>query len=171
LTPAEQRARQNETVRTTIGNLSNTFDTNVSNQFLFIKAFPFSLIQFGFTNYLRGVYTASGVTLNDDDIVSISELDFLRNASSIIERSSPRIIQNYFVWRFTMNRVTNMPKRYRSVREPFDQTFRGTSAERPRSIICGSFANSNMGFAVSKVYIKQYFDENARNQVVNYFIL
>jgi predicted metalloendopeptidase len=64
-----------------------------------------------------------------------------------------------------MSRVTNMPKRYRSIREPFDQTFRGTTTERPRPIICGSFVNTNMGFAVSKIYIKQYFDENARNQV------
>ena len=32
-----------------------------------------------------------------------------------------------------MNRVTNMPKRYRSIREKFDRAFRGTTAERPRS--------------------------------------
>jgi predicted metalloendopeptidase len=88
----------------------------------------------------------------------------------IISQTSSRILQNYFVWRFVMNRVTNMPKRYRSTREPFDQTFRGTTAERPRSIICGGFVNGNMGFAVSKVYIKQYFDENARNQVFNFFV-
>ena len=67
-----------------------------------------------------------------------------------------------------MSRVTNLPKRYRSAREPFDRVFRGTSTERPRSIVCGSFVNGNMGFAVSKVYIQQYFDENARNQVFNY---
>ncbi len=69
-----------------------------------------------------------------------------------------------------MNRVTNMPKRYRLTREPFDQTLRGTTAERPRSIICGNFVNANMGFAVSKVYIQRYFDENAKNQVMNLFV-
>lgn len=68
-----------------------------------------------------------------------------------------------------MNRVGLMPKRYRLTREPFDQALRGTSAERPRSITCGNFVNANMGFAVSKVYIQRYFDENARNQV-NFFI-
>jgi predicted metalloendopeptidase len=108
--------------------------------------------------------------LNDNDIVSISELEFLRNASLIIDRSSLRLLQNYFVWRFMMNRVSNMPKLYRSIREPFDRIFRGTTAERPRSITCGSFVNVNMGFAVSKIYVKQYFDENARSQVWNYFL-
>ncbi|CAF4114520.1 unnamed protein product, partial [Adineta steineri] len=146
LTPAEQSARHNETVRTTIGNLSETFSTSV----------------FDFTNYLRQVYSSSGVTLNDNDIVSISELDYLRNASSIINQTSARTIQNYFIWRFMMNRVSNMPKRYRATREPFDREFRGTSSEKPRSLTCGNYVNTNMGFAVSKVYITRYFDENAK---------
>ncbi|CAF1139433.1 unnamed protein product [Rotaria sordida] len=146
-TPAEQRARLNETVRTTIGNLSRTFNTS-----------------FDFTNYLRQVYALSNVSLKDDDIVSISELDFLRNVSLIMDQSSPRLKQNYIIWRFIMNRVANMPKRYRSIRDPFDEAFRGTSAQRPRSIVCGNFINANMGFAISKIYIKQYFDENARSQ-------
>ncbi|CAF1552281.1 unnamed protein product, partial [Rotaria sp. Silwood1] len=146
-TPAEIRARQNETVRTTIGNLSQTFSTS-----------------FDFTNYLRRVYSLANINLRDDDIVSISELDFLRNVTTIIENSSSRLQQNYIVWRFIMNRVGNMPKRYRSIRDPFDEAYRGTTAQRPRSIICGNFINSNMGFALSKIYIQQYFDENARNQ-------
>ncbi len=109
--------------------------------------------------------------MTDNDIVSISELEFLRNASMIISQTSPRIVQNYFVWRFMMGRVANMPRRYRLIREPFDQAFRGTTAERPRSVTCGNFVNGNMGFALSKVYIQRYFDENARNQVMNVFCL
>jgi predicted metalloendopeptidase len=105
------------------------------------------------------------VTLLDNDNVSVSELEYLRNASLIIDQHSPRVIQNYLIWRFMMNRAANMPKRYRTIREQFDRAFRGTTAERPRSITCGAYVNSNMGFAVAKLYIKKYFDENARNQV------
>ena len=76
-----------------------------------------------------------------------------------------RTVQNYFVWRFMMNRAGNMPRRYRAIREQFLRVFRGTSAERARSITCGGYVNANMGFAVSKLYIKKYFDENARNEV------
>ncbi|CAF1531755.1 unnamed protein product [Rotaria sp. Silwood1] len=146
-TTAEQRARQNEIIRTTIGNLSRIFNTS-----------------FDFTNYLRQIYRLANVTLFDNDNVSVSELEFLRNASLIIDQHSPRVIQNYFIWRFMMNRAANMPKRYRAIREQFDRVFRGTNAERPRSITCGSYVNLNMGFAVSKLYIKKHFDENAKNQ-------
>lgn len=64
-----------------------------------------------------------------------------------------------------MSRAAHMPKRYRSIREQFERVFRGTNAERPRSISCGAYVNNHMGFAVAKLYIKKYFDENARNQV------
>ncbi|UJR14935.1 hypothetical protein I4U23_001917 [Adineta vaga] len=147
LTPAEQRDKQNETVRTTIGNLSTIFDTN-----------------FGFTNYIRQIYSSNNITLNDNDTVSISDIDFLRNASTTLTESNSRTIQNYFIWRFMMNRVSDLPKRFRSIREPFDREFRGISSQKPRTITCGSFVNNNMGFAVSKIYVVRYFDENARNQ-------
>ncbi|CAF4099298.1 unnamed protein product [Rotaria sordida] len=146
-TPAEKRARRNETIRTTIGNLSQIFNTS-----------------FDFTNYLRHVYFLSNVSLNDNDIVSISEIEFLRNVSSNIDTTLPCILQNYIVWCFIMNRISNMPKRYRALRDPFNEAFRGTIAQRPRSITCGDYINNNMGFALSKIYFKQYFDENARNQ-------
>ena len=58
-----------------------------------------------------------------------------------------------------------MPKRFRSIKENFDHTFRGTTAEPPRTVLCGNYVNGMMGFAVSKLYIRSYFDDNARNQV------
>jgi predicted metalloendopeptidase len=122
--------------------------------------------QFDFTNYLRHAYLVANVTLTDMDTITVSELDFLNNASSIIDKTSPRILQNYFIWRFMMDQAEDMPKYIRSIREQFVRVFQGTSAEQPRSITCGAFVNNVMGFAVSKLYIKSYFDENARNQVL-----
>ncbi|CAF3338801.1 unnamed protein product [Rotaria socialis] len=64
----------------------------------------------------------------------------------------------------TMHRVDNMPKRFRSIKENFQHIFRGTTSDVSRKIICGNFVNGNMGFAVSALYIKKYFDDNARIQ-------
>ena len=123
--------------------------------------------QFDFTQYLREVYSLSNVTLQDNDVVSVSEIAFLRNASELLRRTPLRTIQNYFVWRFMMSRASIMPRNFRNIRDRFDRVFRGTSAERPRSIICANYVNNNMGFAVAKVFIKKYFDENAKSQVRN----
>lgn len=121
--------------------------------------------QFDILRYIREIYSRVNVNVSDTDIVSISELSFLHNASMILARTSPRTIQNYFVWRFVIDRVGNMPRRYRFLRETFDRIFRGTTSERSRAVTCATMVNTNMGFAVSKVYLRQYFDENARDEV------
>jgi predicted metalloendopeptidase len=136
----------------------------VSLDLLFISFIFF--IQFNFTNYLRHAYLFGGVDLNDTDTVAVSEIEFLNNASSIIHETSPRVLQNYMVWRFMMDQAGNMPRRIRSIKDQFDRVFQGTSAEQPRTTRCAVYVNNNMGMVVSKLYIENYFDENARNQVL-----
>ncbi|CAF4177876.1 unnamed protein product [Adineta steineri] len=146
-TTVEQRHRSNATIRTTVGKLRQLFNTT-----------------FDFTNYLTSAYASANVTLMDSDLVIVEETDYLYNVSSIIEQVSPRILQNYVIWRFMMNLISALPKRFRSIRDNFDHVLHDTTAEPPRTVICGSFVNSVMGFAISKIYIKKYFDDNARNQ-------
>ncbi|CAF0728323.1 unnamed protein product [Adineta steineri] len=146
-TTVEQRHRPNATIRTTVGKLRQLLNTT-----------------FDFTNYLTSAYASANVTLMDSDLVIVGEIDYLYNVSSIIEQVSPRILQNYVIWRFMMHRIDTLPKRFRTIKDNFDHVFRGTTAERARTVICGNYVNTFMGFAVSKLYIKKYFDDNARNQ-------
>ena len=106
-----------------------------------------------------------GVQLEDNDLVTVSEVAFLVNVSSLLARYSPRIVQNYLVWRFLMNRAMNLPRKIRDIREQFDRAFKGISTEPSRATTCANYVNDNMGFAVSRLYIKGFFDESARNQV------
>ncbi len=111
------------------------------------------------------------MTLVDTDRVTISELEFLRNVSILITHQSPRTLQNYMIWRFMMNQATYMPTKFRAIKLTFDQIFRGISSVPSRTIICARFVNDNMGLAVAKIYIRQYFDKNARNQVIQSIIM
>ncbi|CAF4423120.1 unnamed protein product [Rotaria sp. Silwood2] len=146
-TESEQRLRDNETIRTTIGNLSYSLKSN-----------------FDFTNYLHQSYLIGNVTLLDADVISVSEVAYLVNVSSILQETPPRVVQNYLIWRFMMNRASSMTRRIRSTREQFDRVFKGTTAEPSRATTCANYVNDNMGFAVSRMYVKKYFDDNARNQ-------
>ncbi|CAF3975020.1 unnamed protein product [Adineta steineri] len=144
---SEQRLRDNETIRTTVGGLAT--------------AFPSS---FNFTDYVRQSYLLANVTLLDTDVISVSEVAYLVNVSSILQAAPAHTVQNYLVWRFMMNRANNMPSRIRNTRTQFDRVFKGTSAEPTRAVICSNYVNDNMGFAVSRLYVKKYFDDNARTQ-------
>ncbi|CAF0819256.1 unnamed protein product [Rotaria sordida] len=146
-TIAEQMAHVDESIRTTLGNLSRTLDVN-----------------FDFVSYLRHAYGLANISLMDEDIVFINEIDFIRNVSSIINHYSPRTLQNYLVWRFVVNRIDQMPKRFQMIKQNFLKVFTGSKSQRSRTIECATFVNTNMDFAVAKLYIQKYFDENARNQ-------
>ncbi|CAF1215884.1 unnamed protein product [Rotaria sordida] len=63
-----------------------------------------------------------------------------------------------------MSQSEYMPKSIRNIKEQFDLIFQDTSTEELRTIKCAVYVNKNMGFVVSKLYIKNYFDENAHNQ-------
>ncbi|CAF2933114.1 unnamed protein product [Rotaria sp. Silwood2] len=123
---------------TTVGNLSRLLNTT-----------------FNFTNYLHSAFSWAGIDLLDNDIVTIDTLDYLYQISLIIDQTSSRTLQNYVIWLFIWNQIDNMPKRFR---------IGDTITKTTRTITCGKYVNQNMGFAVSKVYIKKYFDYNARNQ-------
>ena len=101
-----------------------------------------------------------------DDLVIVTELSFIRNMSLLIDQESPRTVQNYMIWRFVMDQVGYMPKRFRAIQSAFNQIFQGVTTVPARSKSCASYVNNAMGLAVSKLYIKKYFDPNARNQVI-----
>ncbi|CAF5102939.1 unnamed protein product, partial [Rotaria sp. Silwood1] len=146
-TYVEQQARYNKTIRTTISNLSRTLKTS-----------------FDFTTYLHHLYLFGNVILNKFDLVTIKELDFLINVISIVNKTSSRIVQNYFIWRFLMSQSEYMPKYIRNIKEQFNQVFQDTSTEELRTVECATYVNKHMGLVISKLYIKKYFDKNARNQ-------
>jgi membrane metallo-endopeptidase-like protein 1 len=146
-TDDERRARDNETIRTTVPQLSLIFNTS-----------------FDFTNLLRTAYGSGNVTLNDTDTVTVSQLDFLNAVSSIINATSYRTLQNYFVWHFMMDQAGNMPRAFRVIKQEFDRYFEDTHDGPPRSVKCAFYVNNNMPFVVSKLYIKSYFNDSARNQ-------
>lgn len=104
------------------------------------------------------------VTLDDSDVVSVYTVPYLVNVPNLLQLYSVRTIQNYLIWCFMMKRARSMPRKVRTTREQFNRVFSGTRAEPTRSTTCANYVNGNMGFAISRLYVEKYFDENARNQ-------
>ncbi|CAF1616696.1 unnamed protein product [Adineta steineri] len=134
-----------ETVHTTVGNLSNT-------------------ISFDSSNYIRRLYLFANVSVIDADIVIVDAPKFLHGISSIIDRKSPRTMQNYMIWRFMMNRAWYMPKRFRNILKQFQDVVYGTSTAESRTITCANYVNTMMSLTVSKLYIDEHFHKDARKE-------
>ena len=165
-TPTEQNTRSSETIYTTLGNLTAEINATVSIEDLFIRFTGYFFLQFDFYNYLRRLYLLANVTLVDSDLITINEPEFFHHISLLISQQSPRTIQNYLIWRFLMNQAKNLPKKYRDIKQIFIQAYQGIITEPSRNTTCAIYVNDNMGLAVSKLYIRKYFDADARNQVI-----
>jgi hypothetical protein len=59
-----------------------------------------------------------------------------------------------------------MPKKHRITFGQHKTTASGTLNEELRTVACAKYVNENMKFAVSKLYIKNYFDKVARAEVL-----
>ncbi|CAF1483690.1 unnamed protein product, partial [Adineta steineri] len=136
-----------EIVRTTVGNLSHTIS-----------------VSFDSSNYIRRLCLLANVSVMDKDIVIVTAPKLLHGISSIIDRQSPRTIQNYMIWHFMMNRAWNMPNRFRNIVQQFTRIFHGTSTEESRTITCANYVNTIMNLPVSKLYIDEHSHKDARKE-------
>ncbi|CAF3298795.1 unnamed protein product [Rotaria socialis] len=137
----------NNTIHTTVGNLSSTIE-----------------IGSDFTDYVRRLYLFGNVSLIDTDIITVIKPNILRDVSSFINRQSPRTVQNYMVWHFMINRAWNMPKQFRDIEQQYENIFHGGSYERRRSVRCAQYLRKSMGSVISKIYINTYFNKDSQKQ-------
>ncbi|CAF3794993.1 unnamed protein product [Adineta steineri] len=134
-----------ETVRTTVGNLSN-------------------IISFDSSNYIRRLYLLANISVIDTDTIIVTAPKLLHGISSIIDRQSPRTMQNYMIWRFMMDQARHMPKRFRNMLQQYTHVLSGTSTEESRTITCANYVNTMMNLPVTKLYIEEYFHKDARKE-------
>jgi predicted metalloendopeptidase len=117
------------------------------------------------TTSIQRLFLSENITLNDDDTVIIIGVESFNSISSIINKQSPRVLQNYMIWRFIMAQPVHMPKYFRAILRKFKAATISVYGEQSRAITCAEYVNKNMGYAVSKLYRNKYFDKSARTKV------
>lgn len=85
----------------------------------------------------------------------------------IIEFSHNRTVVNYLLWRFVMNRANNLDSRFEKVQHDFFREIFGTKTQSARWKKCVDYVNTNMGIAVSALYVKEHFNSQSKAKVSN----
>nr|KAG5707379.1 hypothetical protein BaRGS_005346 [Batillaria attramentaria] len=70
---------------------------------------------------------------------------------------------NFLVWRIVLNRVNSLNAKYRGFMNDYNKVVFGTATERARFRVCASYATNNMGLAVGNMFVKEAFDEQAKD--------
>jgi hypothetical protein len=66
---------------------------------------------------------------------------------------------------FILSQYFHIPEGISTFSNPLNKNTSDILEKESRPITCAKYVNRNMEFAVSKLYIKKYFDKLARNEV------
>ncbi|GAB1602196.1 neprilysin-4-like [Argonauta hians] len=112
--------------------------------------------------YLSETFEAVNISLTQDEPVVIYAMDFLTNLEQILKVTPNRTLANYMIWRIVMNRVNNLPKKYRDIKKEYHEKIFGQQSYTPRWRECTNFVAENLGNAIGRLFIANYFDEEAK---------
>ncbi|XP_071109862.1 neprilysin-like isoform X2 [Haliotis cracherodii] len=118
---------------------------------------------FDWLRYLSVIFGHVNIAIDAVEEVVVYAPDYLENMVKILHRWDKRVIFNYLVWRIMMNRVTNLPDKYRNVRKDYYKKILGSETERARWRDCATYVNDNMGNAVGRLFVEKHFDEDAKS--------
>ena len=68
-------------------------------------------------------------------------------------------------WSVIRDRSSYLPKKYKDARLDFDKVYIGQTTLAPRTRTCANAILDRMPYAVGRLYVEKYFDENSKTQV------
>ncbi|KPM08139.1 neprilysin-like protein 2 [Sarcoptes scabiei] len=104
------------------------------------------------------------LAVNETESIGIFGFDYFLDVQDIVETIPERIIKNYLLWRFVMNRIKNLDSRFENILEDYYRDQYGTKSIPARWKKCIDFVNGNLGTAVSALYVRKYFDLQSKHK-------
>lgn len=102
------------------------------------------------------------LTINDTETIGVYGLDYFLDIQELILSTPERTIMNYLLWRFVMNRANNLDSRFEKAQHEFFKEQYGTKSQTPRWKKCVDYVNSNLGIAVSALYVESHFNDESK---------
>uniref|UniRef100_A0A4W4FQS4 Neprilysin n=1 Tax=Electrophorus electricus TaxID=8005 RepID=A0A4W4FQS4_ELEEL len=91
--------------------------------------------------------------------------NYFRRLNPVLANYTKRDIQNYMVWRFSMNMVVGLSRQYRDTRKAFRKAISGTTSEAAVWRQCAIYVNNNMENAVGRLYVEEAFAGDSKDMM------
>uniref|UniRef100_A0A8C1VE93 Neprilysin n=1 Tax=Cyprinus carpio TaxID=7962 RepID=A0A8C1VE93_CYPCA len=112
---------------------------------------------FNWTLFTNKIMDTVGFPITDSEEVIVYAPNYFKRLNPVLAKYTKRDIQNYMVWRFVMNLVVGLSRRYRETRKAFRKAIYGTTAEPAVWRQCAIYVNNNMENAVGRLYVEEAF--------------
>ncbi|XP_017756930.1 PREDICTED: neprilysin-11-like isoform X1 [Eufriesea mexicana] len=156
-TPEQRRSANHPVYDLTIDKLQQLTDLDVQ--------------QWNWTRYLDAVFDDTNVTISaESDHAIVVDLRYLQKLPTLLAETSFSTIVRFVWWNVYATVAPLTLQRFRDLGFQFSQQVFGLKEKTPRWKSCTENVNRNFGMALSYIYTRKHFDDQARQKALEMFL-
>ncbi|NXP02667.1 NEP protein, partial [Thinocorus orbignyianus] len=137
----------------TLAQLQNNFSLEIDHKI------------FDWSKFINDIMSTVQINVENTEHVIVYDPDYLIKLKSILNKYTPRDLQNYMAWRFVMDLVNSLSRNYKETRNAFRKALYGTTSETAVWRRCANYVNGNMENAVGRLYVEAAFAGDSKHVV------
>ncbi|KAM6258574.1 neprilysin isoform 1-T2 [Porphyrio hochstetteri] len=137
----------------TLAQLQNNFSLEIDNKV------------FNWSKFINDIMSTVQINVENTEHVIVYDPEYLIKLKSILNKYTPRDLQNYMTWRFVMDLVNSLSRNYKDTRNAFRKALYGTTSETAVWRRCANYVNGNMENAVGRLYVEEAFAGESKHVV------
>ncbi|KFQ43390.1 PREDICTED: neprilysin [Nestor notabilis] len=120
---------------------------------------------FNWSKFINDIMSTVQINVENTEHVVVYDPEYLIRLKSILNKYTPRDLQNYMIWRFVMDLVNSLSRNYKDTRNTFRKALYGTTSETAVWRRCANYVNGNMENAVGRLYVEEAFAGDSKHMV------
>ncbi|KFW04993.1 PREDICTED: neprilysin [Fulmarus glacialis] len=120
---------------------------------------------FNWSKFINDIMSTVQINIDNTEHVVVYDPEYLIKLKSILNKYTPRDLQNYMIWRFIMDLVNSLSSNYKDTRNAFRKALYGTTSETAVWRRCANYVNGNMENAVGRLYVEEAFAGDSKHVV------
>lgn len=120
---------------------------------------------FSWFNFTNEIMATVNISVPNEENVIVYAPEYLAKLQVILEKYSPRDLQNLMSWRFIMDLVNSLSRSYKDSRNALRKALYGTTSETAAWRRCANYVNGNMETAVGRLYVEAAFAGDSKHVV------
>ncbi|OXB63145.1 hypothetical protein ASZ78_000377 [Callipepla squamata] len=120
---------------------------------------------FNWSKFINNIMSTVQIDVENTEDVVVYDPEYLTKLKSVLNKYTPRELQNYMIWRFIMDLVNSLSRNYKDTRNAFRKALYGTTSETAVWRRCANYVNGNMENAVGRLYVQEAFAGDSKHVV------
>lgn len=117
---------------------------------------------FNWVRFLKESYL--NLDIEEFEQIAVTDIKFFQQFNQLLENTSKRTLANYLMWKVTAQTIPYLSQKFQDRETEYSSLFFGQYKQQPRWRDCVAMILTEMPIVVSAMYVRKFFDEEAKQQ-------